>query len=173
MRRRKAMRPIRSWWSPDSKAPESMSRRLRRSRRTQGAGRQGCACGDVIREVNSLLTLAKPGAASMNLIQRAKNIIITPKTEWVVIAGETTSAQELIVSYVLPLAAVAAIASFIGTALFVGLLGSIVGARVGIGGAPLRARIHVGMAGVRGFVVGRFVQPRPPHVLRAKKHSPT
>src|SRR5260221_12968390 len=84
----------------------------------------------------------------MNLIQRAKNIIITPKTEWVVIAGETTSAQELIVSYVLPLAAAAAIASFIGTALFVGLLGSIVGARVGIGGAlhrrPVDELLHPG-----------------------------
>ena len=98
----------------------------------------------------------------MNLIQRAKNIIITPKTEWGVIAGETTPAQELIVGYVLPLAAAAAIASFIGTAIFVGLLGSIVGARVGIGGALIGALIHVVMAVVSVFVIGFIVDALAP-----------
>ena len=51
----------------------------------------------------------------MNIVQRVKNIILTPKTEWDVIAAEPTAPKELIVSYVLPLAALSAIAGFIGT----------------------------------------------------------
>jgi hypothetical protein len=50
----------------------------------------------------------------MNLIERAKNIIITPKSEWEVIAPETTPTAELYKSYIIPLAAIAPIASFIG-----------------------------------------------------------
>lgn len=55
----------------------------------------------------------------MNLTARAKNIIVSPDTEWPVIAAETTPARDLILGYVLPLAAIGAIAGFIG--------GSIVG----------------------------------------------
>jgi hypothetical protein len=49
----------------------------------------------------------------MNLIERAKNIIIKPKEEWVVVEQETTSVQELVISYLVPLALIPAIASFI------------------------------------------------------------
>ncbi len=43
----------------------------------------------------------------MNLIERVKNILITPKTEWDVINGETTSQQALLTGYVIPLAVLA------------------------------------------------------------------
>jgi len=52
----------------------------------------------------------------MRLIDRAKNIILTPKTEWDVIAGEATEPKTLVIQYVLPLAAIAAVAGFIGMA---------------------------------------------------------
>jgi hypothetical protein len=51
----------------------------------------------------------------MRIIDRVKNILLTPKTEWQVIEAEATPTQQLITGYVLPLAGVAAIASFIGT----------------------------------------------------------
>lgn len=51
----------------------------------------------------------------MNLVERAKNILLTPKTEWEVIAQEPTSIGELYRSYVLLLAAIGPIASFIAT----------------------------------------------------------
>ena len=50
----------------------------------------------------------------MNLIERVKNMLTKPKEEWQVINGETLSGMPLIMSYLLPLAAAAAIASFIG-----------------------------------------------------------
>lgn len=53
----------------------------------------------------------------MNLIERAKNICLSPKTEWEVIAGETTSTSDLYKNYVVPLAAIGPIASFIGLSL--------------------------------------------------------
>lgn len=50
----------------------------------------------------------------MNLIERAKNICITPKTEWDVISPETTETQQLMLGYVAPLAAIGAMAGFVG-----------------------------------------------------------
>jgi len=53
----------------------------------------------------------------MNLIERAKNIILTPKSEWEVIAPEATSTAELYKSYIIPLAAIGPVAAFIGLSL--------------------------------------------------------
>jgi F0F1-type ATP synthase assembly protein I len=49
----------------------------------------------------------------MNLIERVKNILVTPKTEWEVINGETASPMSLLTSYVLPLAIVASVGSIL------------------------------------------------------------
>ena len=98
----------------------------------------------------------------MNIVERAKRIIVSPKTEWDVIEGESTPTQQLLVGYVLPLSAVAAIASFIGSALFAGMIGGMFGARVGIGGALLGAVIAVIMAVVSVFVIGFIVDALAP-----------
>lgn len=50
----------------------------------------------------------------MNLIERAKNIIMTPKTEWLVIAAEEPNATAILTGYVIPLALIPAVASIIG-----------------------------------------------------------
>ncbi len=50
----------------------------------------------------------------MNLITRAKAILVTPKTEWAVIDVEPLKIPELLIGYVLPLAAIGPIARFIG-----------------------------------------------------------
>src|SRR5882724_1551733 len=49
-----------------------------------------------------------------SLVDRAKNICLTPNTEWPVIAAEATTAGTLVTGYVVPLAAIGAIAGFIG-----------------------------------------------------------
>lgn len=59
----------------------------------------------------------------MNLIERVKNILITPKTEWEVINGETATPQSLLMGYVLPLAVVAAIGPLLTGLLFAGVWG--------------------------------------------------
>lgn len=50
----------------------------------------------------------------MNLIQRATNISLRPNSEWEVIAPETTTTADLYKSYIVPLAAIGPVASFIG-----------------------------------------------------------
>lgn len=50
----------------------------------------------------------------MNLIERAKEILIHPKQEWPTISGETTTIAELYKSYIAPLAAIGPLASIIG-----------------------------------------------------------
>jgi Yip1 domain len=50
----------------------------------------------------------------MNLIERAKNILLTPKTEWDVIEKETPDTTKILTTYVIPLVAIGAVASLIG-----------------------------------------------------------
>jgi hypothetical protein len=50
----------------------------------------------------------------MNVVERAKAIVLRPKEEWPVIEGETYTVQELYTGYVMILAAIPAVAGFIG-----------------------------------------------------------
>jgi hypothetical protein len=54
----------------------------------------------------------------MDLVTRVKNILISPKTEWPVIAGESTGTGALYGGYVAPLAAIPPVATIIGNLLF-------------------------------------------------------
>lgn len=60
----------------------------------------------------------------MNLVDRAKNIIMTPKTEWPVIAAEPANATEILTGYVIPLALIPAVAAVIGNGLIGGAFGA-------------------------------------------------
>jgi hypothetical protein len=53
----------------------------------------------------------------MNLVDRAKNILLQPKAEWGVISAEPHTVQDLYTGYVMILAAIPAVASFIGYSL--------------------------------------------------------
>ena len=55
----------------------------------------------------------------MDLVQRAKNICLSPATEWAVIEAEPATTQGLLMEYAAPLAAIGAIAGFVGNA-FIG-----------------------------------------------------
>jgi Yip1 domain len=50
----------------------------------------------------------------MSLVTRVKNIILTPKSEWPVIAAEPASTGGLLAGYVAPLAAIGILAGFVG-----------------------------------------------------------
>jgi hypothetical protein len=58
----------------------------------------------------------------MNLVERAKKLVLKPKEEWPVIAAETHSVQDLYTKYVMILAAIPAVAAFIGFS-FIGVSG--------------------------------------------------
>jgi hypothetical protein len=50
----------------------------------------------------------------MALFDRAKNILLSPKTEWQTISTETETPHSLLMKYVIPMALIPAIALFIG-----------------------------------------------------------
>ncbi|HVB37487.1 MAG TPA: hypothetical protein VND92_03080, partial [Vicinamibacterales bacterium] len=50
----------------------------------------------------------------MTIVERVKNICLTPGTEWAVIEGESTPPASLLTGYAAPLAAIGAAAGFIG-----------------------------------------------------------
>ena len=50
----------------------------------------------------------------MSLIDRAKNILLSPKTEWEAVSNEEPNVQQILISYVLPLALIPAVAVLIG-----------------------------------------------------------
>jgi cytochrome bd-type quinol oxidase subunit 2 len=54
----------------------------------------------------------------MALVDRVKNILLTPKTEWEVIDAEPTTVADLYKGYILPLAAIGPVASMIGALAF-------------------------------------------------------
>ena len=53
----------------------------------------------------------------MNIIERIKGILLKPQEEWQTIAGETTPIADLYKNYIIILAAIGPVASFIGLSL--------------------------------------------------------
>ena len=89
-----------------------------------------------------------PAAPALSgLLERLKNIILTPKTEWRVIQAEATSVAQLYSGYVMPMAAFAAIMSFIRM--------SVVGVNLPMGGGTIRTSMASGLvSSVVTFVLG-------------------
>jgi len=88
----------------------------------------------------------------VSLVDRAKNICLTPNTEWPVIAAEPAAAGPLVTGYVLPLAAIGAVAGLIG--------GSIVGTSlpfIGTYRVPLMTGLVLAVFKVCMAVVGVFI----------------
>ena len=54
----------------------------------------------------------------MNLIDRVKRILLSPRTEWEVIDAEPTTPAQLYTGYIMPLAAIGPIAQIIGYSVF-------------------------------------------------------
>lgn len=88
----------------------------------------------------------------MNVIERVKNICLSPKTEWPVIAGETTPTGSLVTDYVAPLAAIGAVAGFVG--------GSVIGRTlpfIGTYRIPMVAGLGVAVFTFVMSIVGIFI----------------
>jgi hypothetical protein len=79
----------------------------------------------------------------MSLIDRVKNILLTPKTEWPVIAGESASAGSLFTGYAVILAALPLIGALIGGLVLGSMLG---GAGMGIVLVPAILGYILGLA---------------------------
>jgi hypothetical protein len=94
----------------------------------------------------------------MNLVARAKAILMTPKQEWPVIDAEPLSVRELLLGYVLPLAAIGPIARFLGLTIF-GFGGVF---RIPIGSAISMAIIAFVLAVISVFVMAWVINALAP-----------
>lgn len=79
----------------------------------------------------------------MALIDRVKNILLTPRTEWPVISGETATVQSLFMGYILILAAIGPLA----LALRNGIFG------IGLGFAVVSYVVSVAMVYVMAWII--------------------
>ena len=92
----------------------------------------------------------------MNLVERVKNIILKPKDEWQVIVGETTTVKDLYLTYAMILAAIPAVAGFIGMC-FIGysFLGTTVrvGVVTGVAGMIVQYLLALGSVYVPALII--------------------
>jgi Yip1 domain len=113
----------------------------------------------------------------MNLVERAKAILQNPKSEWLVIEGETQSTGALFWNYVVPLAAILPVAAFIGTSV-TGYVGYRLGFFSGLARAVTiyvltLASVYV-MAFVIDFLAGTFGGQRNfSNAMKVSVYAPT
>jgi hypothetical protein len=93
----------------------------------------------------------------MNLVERAKNIVLQPGREWPVIAAETTDTKSLFAGYAMPLAAIGPIAAWLGLSV-VGISAGILGTFrapivAGFGSAVLAYVLSLASVFVLGLIV--------------------
>jgi hypothetical protein len=93
----------------------------------------------------------------MNLVARVKAILLSPKSEWGVIEAEQATVGSLYTGYIMPLAAIPAVASFIG----LGVIGTR-GYRWGMGSALTMAVTSYVMALAGVFVLALIVDALAP-----------
>jgi hypothetical protein len=90
----------------------------------------------------------------MEIINKVKNVLVSPKTEWQTIEAENAPHAKVFTNYVVPLALIPAIAAFIGY----GLIGySVLGVHVGNFGWGLRQAVVQYLAMLGGTYITAFV----------------
>jgi hypothetical protein len=98
----------------------------------------------------------------MNLVDRAKRILRSPRTEWEVIDNEPTTPAQLFTGYAMPLAAIGPIAQIIGYSVF-GVSVPFAGHyRVPIGSAITSALVTYVLALAGTYVLGLIIDALAP-----------
>ena len=98
----------------------------------------------------------------MNLVERVKRILLSPKTEWEVIDAEPTTPAELYTRYIMPLAAIGPLAQLIGYSVF-GITVPFAGTyRVPIGSAITQAIVMYVLALAGTYVLALIIDALAP-----------
>ena len=86
----------------------------------------------------------------MNLVEKAKNIILNPKQEWEASKDEKTTFASLLTGYVIPLALIGAIAAFVG-----GFIGQeVLGVKIG---GTVKYGIYSAVSSFAGAILGYVI----------------
>jgi hypothetical protein len=106
----------------------------------------------------------------MNLVSRAQAIILKPKEEWIKIKNEPTTIQQLFTQYAVILAAIPAIAQFIGNGLIGRRIPFAGWVRLPIGSAIFQAILYYVFTLVSAYVFGIVINALAPSF--GSKQSP-
>ncbi len=98
----------------------------------------------------------------MDLVARAQAIILKPKDEWAKIKAEPVTLKDLFTSYVMILAAIPAVAQFIGNALIGRRLPFVGWYRYGIGSSLLYAVFYYVVSLATVYVLGLIINALAP-----------
>lgn len=98
----------------------------------------------------------------MNLIDRVKNILLNPNSEWEVIRSESSTPSGLITQYAVILAAIPAVAGFIGYYLIGSSLGGFGMIRLSIGTSFLWAVLTYILSILSVYVLGWIIDALAP-----------
>ena len=98
----------------------------------------------------------------MNVVDRAKNIILSPKSEWEVIKTESISVADMFKTYAAYLALIGPIASFIGFSV-IGLTILGIHSRVPVGSGILRAIIAYIFTLIGALILGYVIDALAPN----------
>src|SRR5262245_46668078 len=91
----------------------------------------------------------------MSIVDRIKNICLTPNTEWPVIAEEGATPGGLLTAYAAPLVAIGVVAGFLGSAIFLSLLGGF-GVAIGLTGAIFNFVIQLVFVSLLAVLINVF-----------------
>lgn len=101
--------------------------------------------------------------AGNTIVDRAKNILITPKPEWEVIEREPLGVAQVFTSYVVPMLLIGAFASFIGFG-FIGQNGFKLGAQGGL----VQALVYIAFTAVMVFAMAATIDILAPSFAAEK-----
>jgi hypothetical protein len=96
------------------------------------------------------------------LFSRVKNIILSPSTEWPVIAAEASSASAIYLRYVAPLVAIGVIATFLGQTLVGTSAGPLGMVRIGVFAGLAHAVLFFGLSFLQVFLISWLVDALAP-----------
>lgn len=108
------------------------------------------------------MTIDPTNAGANGLVDRAKNILLTPKAEWEKIAAEPFDLQKLYTGYVVPLAALAAVCGFIGMSL-VGMSAFGISYRVPIVTGIVQAVVQIALTTAMVYVMALVTNALAPN----------
>ena len=98
----------------------------------------------------------------MHLVDRVKKVLLSPRTEWLVIDAEPTTPAQLYTDYVMPLAAIGPIAQIIGYSVFGATVPFVGTYRVPIGRSVTSALAAYVLALAATYVLARIIDALAP-----------
>ena len=100
---------------------------------------------------------AEASDLARGIFARARNILLTPSTEWPVIAAEPSSSSAIYLRYVAPLVAIGVIATFLGQTLVGTSAGPLGMVRIGIFAGLAHAILLFGLSFLQVFLISWLV----------------